>query len=213
MAAMPRGRQIGLLLLTCAMLGAAPGLASAQVVTTTALSLAGANPVTGDVRLDFRVSGCAPDGVPYESGTIQIFEGATSDYSFTLSSSPNPFGGGPTSDGPCAGGSMLSNGPPAIALAISPTLPAVSPGTHTYTAVYSGDSFYSPSTSSELTVTIPPRPGSVATSTTVSLAGTNPVTGDVRLDFRVSGCAPDGVPYESGTIQIFEGATSVYSFA
>ena len=85
------GRLPGLILVTCLPMLGVSSLVSAAITTTTALSLSGTNTVTGDVTLSFRVSGCAPGAAPFESGTIQIFEGATSVYSFALSPIPDPF--------------------------------------------------------------------------------------------------------------------------
>src|SRR5256885_499126 len=71
-----------LLVLICAVSLTAPGVVNAAITTSTTLSLVTTNAVTGDVALAFRVSGCAANGAPFESGTIQIFEGTTSVYTF-----------------------------------------------------------------------------------------------------------------------------------
>src|SRR5438552_3995092 len=100
----------------------APGLANAPITTTTTVT-ASVNAVSGDVRIGALVSACAPNGAPNESGTVQFFDGTTPVASFTLCFPPLP--NGPT---PCSGGSIVSNGGGSVI-----TLPAVSPGTHSYT--------------------------------------------------------------------------------
>src|SRR5205823_5900572 len=100
-----------------------------QTLATTTTVGASVNSISGDVRISALVDACAPGGAPAESGTLQFFDGATLVGSVTLST----FGLPPTTPTPCSGGTIVSNGN------IPLTLPAVSPGPHTYTAVYSGD--------------------------------------------------------------------------
>ncbi len=87
------------------------------------------------------------------------------------------------------------------------TLPAVSPGTHNYTAVYGGDTYYAPSTSTAIVVVVPPRPASLPTVTVLS-GSADQITGNVRLGASVAPCPPVvGAPVPVGTVQIFEGAS------
>src|SRR5438876_160676 len=123
----------------------APGLASAAITTTTAVD-ATVNAVSGDVRISAFASACAPAGAPSQTGTLQFFDGATLVGSFTMSA----YGGPPSTPTPCSGGFIVSNG-----TYVPLTLPAVSPGVHTFTAVYSGDGVYFPSTSPAFTLTVP----------------------------------------------------------
>src|SRR5205823_3211270 len=119
-----------------------------------------------------------------ETGTVQFFDGALSIGTYTLP----PFVSFPSSSPPCSGGAVVSNG-----IIFPITLPGVSAGTHSYTAVYSGDAVYAPSTSAAITLTVPPRLAPIATSTSVN-ASANPVSGDVRLTYMVSACAPNSAP-------------------
>src|SRR6185437_10988002 len=92
------------------------------------------------------------------TGTVQFFDGATLVASVTL----NNFFWPPPPINPCGG----SN--PYMFKLASVNLPAVSPGAHTYTAVYSGDAVYAPSTSTAVPVTVLPRPMATTTTTTLS---------------------------------------------
>src|SRR5204863_348282 len=150
-----------------------------------------------DVRLEFGVSGCAPSGAPFPSGTVQIFDGGTLVNRFTLIFNSLTQG----TVGSCSGGMILRNGSPP---SVMPTVAGVGAGTHSYTAVYSGDAFYASSTSPPIAVTIPARPTAVPTATTLSFPTRRSSDLDVRLEFGVSGCAPSGAPFPSGTVQIFD---------
>src|SRR5438874_1918379 len=108
---------------------------------------ASANAVTGDVALFVNIDACPPAGAPNASGTVQFFEGSTAVGSFTLSNfRPPP----PSTLFPYA--TLFRSERAQL------TLLAVSPGTHTYTAVYSGDTVYAPSTSAAISVIVTARP-------------------------------------------------------
>jgi len=187
-----------LVLALCAMLAGVPGFASAAITTTTTLD-SSVTAATGDVRLGALVAACPPvSGAPTPTGTVQLFEGAT-----LVATLPLSLPGPPPQAGPCAVPyDYRSN------FAIT-TLPAVGFGTHTYTAVYSGDAYYAPSTSSATVVVVPPRPASIATTTTLDSSVTA-ATGDVRLGALVAACpSSSGAPTPIGTVQIFEGATLI----
>src|SRR5437588_9740127 len=154
------------------------------LITTTNTLSASANAVTGNVTLFVNIDACPPAGAPNASGTVQFFEGSTAVGSFTLTNFLPP----PPNTNPCGGGPyMYERG--------QLTLPAVSPGTHTYTAVYSGDTVYAPSTSARSTVNVtalPPVPpgqsysGPTATQTgtaTLQLSGGGPLCGFTRAAF------------------------------
>src|SRR5437868_173372 len=170
------------------------------LITTTNTLSASANAVTGDVTLFVNIDACPPAGAPNASGTVQFFEGSTAVGSFTLTNFLPP----PPTTNPCGGGPYMYE-------RAQLTLLAVSPGTHTYTAVYSGDTIYAPSTSAAIPVTVPPRPVLITTTNTLS-ASANAVTGDVALFVNIDACPPAGAPNASGTVQFFEGSTAVGSF-
>src|SRR3989440_47417 len=149
-----------------------------MLITTTNTLSASANAVTGDVALFVNIDACPLAGAPNASGTVQFFEGSTAVGSFTLTNFLPP----PPTTNPCGGGPYMYE-------RAQLTLPAVSPGTHTYTAVYSGDTVYAPSTSARSTVNVtalPPVPpgqsysGPTATQTgtaTLQLSGGGPLCG------------------------------------
>jgi hypothetical protein len=129
--------------------------------------------------LTFDVSGCAPSGTPPESGSIRVLEGTTVVFTYTLGAPPSLPGNTET---PCTGGSIHSNGNFPIRPA-QYVLTAATPGTHIYTAVYSGDAFYAPSTSTPVTVNVTALP---TVSPGQSFGGpTATLTGDATL--RMSG--------------------------
>jgi hypothetical protein len=183
-----------LFFLACLTIAGLPVLANASVTTTTTLT-GDANAVTGDVRLGAAIEACPPAGAPNISGTVQFFDGST------LVTGSLQFLTPPPTTGHCGGGPYTSQ----ITIL---TLSAVSPGTHTYTAVYSGDTVYAPSTSAATTVTVPARPALVATTNTLT-ASANAVTGDVSLGAAIEACPPAGAPNISGTVQFFDGSTPV----
>ncbi len=183
------------LCVTFLVLAGLSGRAEATIATTVALT-ASANPVTGDVGLSAAVESCPiPANAPNLGGTVQFFEGSTP----VGSASARRFGIGTNScGGPYVIGQILVAG--------------ASPGNHTYTAVFSGDSYYGPSTAVAVTVTIPPRASPIATATALTVH-TNPATGDVALVAAVEACPrpPTGTPDLTGTVQFFEGTTLVGS--
>jgi hypothetical protein len=87
---------------------------------------------------------------------------------------------------------------------------ALTVGTHTITAVYSGDTFHAPSTSTTITVTIVAVPAAI--STTLKLTGsTTPVVvgQSVYLYGEVIPASYNAPAYTSGTVTFFEGATDL----
>lgn len=87
----------------------------------------------------------------------------------------------------------------------SVTLPALSPGTHTLSAVYSGDSYYATSTATAVTVTVPKSP----TAITVTPALTS-LTGGGVLSVSASITATMlGTAYPSGTVTFTIDGSSV----
>src|SRR2546425_752980 len=194
--------------LACAALGSLPVIANAAVTTTSTLS-GGANAVTGNVGLSVEIDACPPSNAPNASGTVQFFEGATPVGSYTLTNFLPP----PPSTNPCGGPFMYQ-----FALL---TLPAVSPGSHTYSAVYSGDAYYAPSTSASVPINVtalppvPPGqsysgPASTQTGTAIlQLSGGGPLCGFTRgAFFPVAGdprspppnSAPPGLTFPHGLI-------------
>jgi hypothetical protein len=128
-----------------------------------------------------RVGGGTP------TGTVEFFDGTTLLGTFTL------------------GGSGLSSSalaPNQAGLSTS----ALSQGTHSITAVYSGDSLDNPSTSSPLTQVVNPQaPKLPATTTTLTPAANPAVVGHLELlTATVSTTSPGGSI--TGTVQFFEGS-------
>ena len=173
----------------------AHGLATAATTTTTAL-IGTADPFTGNVNLLAKIDACPTNNSPIISGTVQFFEGVTPIGVVTLSSIPPP-----ANANPCGGGLHASQ-------AVGINLLAVSVGTHTYTAIYSGDAIYAPSTAAAFPLTVPPKPS--ITSTTTALIGTaDPFTGNVNLLAKIDACPTNNSPIISGTVQFFEGVTPI----
>ena len=84
------------------------------------------------------------------------------------------------------------------------TIAGVKPGTHTYTAMYAGDTTYTvPLTFGSVTVNVV----GVASTTTVAITGSTVYGGSTNLTATVSGSA--GTP--TGTVQFVDGSTNVGS--
>jgi hypothetical protein len=131
------------------------------------------------------------------TGTVQFFEGTT----LLATATAGGIVGPPPIPNPCGGFNPWAA---ASAVYFQPALP---PGTHTYTAVYSGDAFYAPTTSPPITVVVPPRPGVIPTTMTLD-GGADPFTGNTSLYAMAQACpAIGGAPGPTGTIKFFEGAT------
>jgi hypothetical protein len=85
---------------------------------------------------------------------------------------------------------------------------ALTVGTHTITAVYSGDKFHAPSTSTTFTVTIVAIPATVATTTKLTGSTTPVVVGEsAYLQAEVIPASYNAPAYTSGTVTFFEGTT------
>ena len=128
-----------------------------------------------------------PVGGGTPTGTVEFFDGTTLLGTFTL------------------GGSGLSSSALAPNQAGLSTA-ALSQGTHSITAVYSGDSLDNPSTSSPLTQVVNPQaPTLPATTTTLTPAANPAVVGHLeKLTATVTTTSPGGSI--TGTVQFFEGS-------
>lgn len=110
-----------------------------------------------------------------------------------------------TVDGVTQGIQPLTPGTPSTA---SFTLPALSPGTHTISATYSGDTYYATSTASGTTVSVAKDPTTVQ----VSAATTTPAGGSsLGVSATISPATP-GTTLPTGTVNFtIDGATVVTS--
>ena len=146
-----------------------------QSGSTTVLSSDGTPSTVGqDVVFTAIVSSVLAAGTP--SGTVEFFDGATSLGSSTLA--------GP---GPTAGFSIAT-------LAV---------GTHTITAVYSGDTVFAASASADLIQVV--NPGTSATAVT---SDANPSVYGTPVTFTAT-VSVAGAVGPTGTVEFFDGATSL----
>jgi hypothetical protein len=131
---------------------------SASAAFTTTATLNGyADPFTGNTSIGVLIVACPTvGGAPLPTGTVKFFEGATLLTTVSVAGISGP----PPTPNPCGGFN------PWAAATADYFQPALPPGTHTYTAVYSGDAFYAPSTSGPVTVVVPPRPTVIPTTAT-----------------------------------------------
>lgn len=111
-----------------------------------------------------------------------------------------------TVDGVTEGIQALTPGTPSTA---SITLPALSPGTHTIAAIYSGDQYYATSTSAGATVTVPKDP----TTTTVSAATTTPAGGSSLAVSATIVASTPGTQLPTGSVNFLLDGTTVATSA
>ncbi|MFR9791020.1 Ig-like domain repeat protein [Streptomyces sp. MB22_4] len=145
-----------------------------QAATTTTLTSAPDPSVFGEAKTLTATVAAVPPGVGTPTGTVDFFDGAT-----------------------LIGTATLSGG---VATFTTSTLPV---GTHSLTAVYSGDADFSGSTSpvDVQTVTL------AATTTTLTSAPDPSVFGEPKTLTATVAAVPPGVGTPTGTVDFFDGAT------
>jgi hypothetical protein len=107
-----------------------------------------------------------------------------------------------TLDGASAGTVAVQVGSPSTA---SITLPALTPGTHTLTATYSGDTYYATSTGAAATITVPKSP----TTLVVTPATTAPAGGTALVVTATLTATTPGSSLPTGTVIFTLDGTSV----
>ena len=158
------------------------------IVTTTALSLAPAKPITGQPTvLTATVATASTTTTTPIAGTVDFFDGTT----------------------------KLGTGTIAVAAGVataSTTATFTGAAAHALTAVYSGNGFYAVSTSPTITITTTAAPAIVLTSSlTTGAAGLNVVLTTTLTGATATGASPTGTVrfYLSGTSPILLGSALV----